>query len=141
MPPRRRTEQAENLRPTGISIRSRHMANRRVSRGFTLIELLVVIAIIALLISILLPSLVQARQEGMRLKCVANLKSIGQAAQTHGLADPKGIIHPMSRAGWTAWRGLGAWDFGGSDGMCGEANSNWPPHSPATEMGVRTRPF
>ena len=46
-------------------------------RGFTLIEILVVVAIVAMLVSILLPSLSLAREQSRRAVCLSNLHQSG----------------------------------------------------------------
>lgn len=65
-------------------------------RGFTLIEILVVVAIIALLISILLPSLRAAREQARRTVCAANLNQQHVGLRSYSI-DYKGYLP------WRGW--------------------------------------
>ena len=86
--------------------RARH---RALLSAFTLVELLVVIGIIAVLISILLPSLNRARDSAYSIQCQNNLKQFG-------MGD---AMYQNNNKGWhmPAWWGLGY-----------QYNRMWPGH-------------
>jgi len=68
-------------------------SDRENSRAFTLVELLVVIGIMALLISILLPSIVRARKQARALVCASNIRQIGVSLFAYA-AENKGKFPP-----------------------------------------------
>ncbi len=63
------------------------------TRGFTLVELLVVIGIVALLISILLPSINAARSQANTTACLSNIRQVGAAILMYANAS-KGSLPP-----------------------------------------------
>ena len=75
----------------------------RCARGFTLIELLVVIAIIAILASLLMPTLEQAREGARKACCLSNLRQVTLAHHMYitdnagGVPDRNDYYHQRGR--------------------------------------------
>ena len=72
------------------------MRNQRPRRAFSLVEILIVIGILAMLISILLPTLAKTREAANRTACAANLRNWGYAAHAFA-AEHKGQFPPAYR--------------------------------------------
>ncbi len=110
------------------------MSHTRMKAGFTLIELLVVVAIIALLISILLPSLADAREQAKVTKCLANYRQITNSTIQYFMDYDDNF--PFWLAGDPP-PGACSWYYGGKtswkDGIYGPSSDYYLP--------VETRPM
>lgn len=86
-----------------VSLRKLRTVRKRQHGGFTLIELLVVIAIIALLMSILVPSLGRARGAARQAVCQTNLRNMAQCIHMHKSQYDKDHVSPY---GWESAVGM-----------------------------------
>jgi prepilin-type N-terminal cleavage/methylation domain-containing protein len=131
-----------------ISANGRH---RTSAPGFTLIELLVVIAIIALLISILLPSLEAARRQAKLNACLSHIKNIATSSRVYESDDPSGWGIPVHPGQYTQDKSaptfVGAYEWGGKSGIgwdtwqgggLGALSSKYGTHA---GFGPATRPM
>lgn len=102
----------------------------RTVRGFTLIELLVVISIIALLVAILLPALGAAREEAVKLQCLAQLKQQYLGIYQYTLEDETSAFPWVGR--WEADYQLRTAGYMGGQQWTTKANSKYSGKSTAS---------
>src|SRR3954463_3385584 len=87
-------------------------------RGFSLIELMVVIGIIAVMIGLLMPAIIRARESARQVQCATQLRQLGQALANYA-AHFQG--HLPSWSGWHIAGGGPGGDGTGED----EAGPGW----------------
>ena len=115
-------------------------------KGFTLIELLVVIAIIALLLSILMPSLRKARDVARRISCGSRLRQWGTAVQMYTGDNDGKLMAIVNKWGGNAYahyinnepqknnRGVVMWNIEGINPYIGAFNPDYINNGVSTDM-------
>ncbi len=86
------------MRPNRAESSSGDRRRETSTRGFTLVELLVVVGIIAVLIALLMPALMKARDRSVRIACASNLHQIAIACMSYAV-DWRGCFPPTSAIG------------------------------------------
>lgn len=81
----------------------------RPRRGFTLVELLIVVGIIAVLISLLLPSLHRAREGARQAVCMSNLRQLGVGMYSYASENEhyfpfRGDVWEILSEDWIHWQ-------------------------------------
>jgi len=110
----------------------------------TIVELLAVISIIALLVTLLIPSMKRAREQGRVSVCLANLKGVAGASLTYALGDTREQLIPIHPLTGVVLGDVGAYDWGGKSGSGEPAipenpdSSNWDTASGRGLPGDRT---
>jgi prepilin-type N-terminal cleavage/methylation domain-containing protein/prepilin-type processing-associated H-X9-DG protein len=110
---------------------------RNPRRGFTLVELLVVIGIIAVLVSILLPTLSRARRAARTTQCLSTVRQLGIAFTMYGLQHRRSIPFYQANEETGLWIGQlrGVYSKIDAHRLCPEAQDPYPS---ATTIGNRT---
>ncbi len=109
----------------------RRLRNRR---GFTLIELLVVVAIIALLISILLPSLRDAKEQANVAKCLSNFRQL--MLSTFMYFEDYNDTFPLFVSSLGGGLSTCSWTYGGKT-----SHEDWKTFGEGWVLPVHTRPI